>query len=340
MSQSAPLRITRIELRDLRAIDHLVIDLDPGSDDEAGAMVIAAANGRGKTSVLEGVLLALGREDLLPADHAPYNEWVRQGAEQFVVSVATLSAPEQHITWTVACGFDGHLRDGDSRNVGGSRSGLRWRPAEQAAIELFSARREPEALGAIVSAPGRPSTREERRLHELKRRIVNAASRSNSAKVFDRISRFYQSFEGREWALEVVYASADDGADVIPVMHRGAIPEGENGDLLTWDRIVRGEAKGSTVVPLDRLSSGQMAILAMAYPFVFGPRLDVALIDEPEQHLHPTFQRALLPALRELSPQTQFIVATHSPYVLDSVPSYERVLLSSDDASLGHEAAQ
>jgi hypothetical protein len=339
MSESAPLRITRITVRDLRAIDELVIELETGPDDEAAAMVIAAANGRGKTSVLEGVLLAFGREDLLPADRAPYGEWVRQGSAGFGVFVDTV-ASGLIVRWTASSGIDGVLRGSRLANRGGSRSAQQWPPAERVAIELFSARREPEELGQVASATGRPSTREERRLQELKRRIVNVASRKNREDIFARISRFYQSFEGTEWTLDVVFASGEPGAELIPVIRRGAIANGPEGEPLTWDRIVAGDAKPSTIVPLDRLSSGQMAILAMAYPFVFGPPLDIALIDEPEQHLHPTFQRALLPALRELSPRTQFIVATHSPYVLDSVPSFERALLSSDGSLLGHEAAQ
>jgi predicted ATP-binding protein involved in virulence len=65
---------------------------------------------------------------------------------------------------------------------------------------------------------------------------------------------------------------------------------------------------------------------------VFADRVpDLVLIDEPEQHLHVSWQGAFLGALRALSPPTQFIVATHSPWVLDSVPSYERHELVTDD---------
>lgn len=341
MNERAPLRIKRIEVRDLRAIDQLVIELPTGTEDEASALVIAAANGRGKTSVLEGVLLAVSREDLLPSDRAPYGEWVRQGANEFRVDVETQSA-RRRIRRTVT-GFAGReslrrnvqMRDGDGMGIpvpGGNE--------EPVSIEHFSARREPESLGDAASAAGRPSLREERRLHELKRRIVNLIGRKNRTEIFEKISQFYRAFEGDSWGLDVVFASEEPGADAIPVMCCGGVPNGPGGEPLTWDRIVKGEGAPSTIVPLDRLSSGQMALLSLAYPFVFGPPLDIALMDEPEQHLHPTFQRALLPALRELSPRTQFIVATHSPYVLDSVPSYERVLLATDRREPGHEAAQ
>lgn len=49
------------------------------------------------------------------------------------------------------------------------------------------------------------------------------------------------------------------------------------------------------------------------------PRGGVVLIDEPEVHLHLELQERLLPALTEMFPQLQFIVATHSPAVVASL---------------------
>ncbi len=95
------------------------------------------------------------------------------------------------------------------------------------------------------------------------------------------------------------------------------------------------------LVPLDRLSSGQVALFAFAGPLVFRDApADIVLIDEPEQHLHVQWHRQLLPALRELSPETQFLIATHSEDILDSALSYERFILVGDDdprARLGDE---
>jgi len=43
------------------------------------------------------------------------------------------------------------------------------------------------------------------------------------------------------------------------------------------------------------------------------------LLDEPEGHLHPAWQRKLIPAVQSLFPNGQFFVATHSPFVISSV---------------------
>lgn len=45
----------------------------------------------------------------------------------------------------------------------------------------------------------------------------------------------------------------------------------------------------------------------------------IILIDEIELHLHPQWQREVLPALQKTFPNIQFIVTTHSPQVLSNV---------------------
>lgn len=45
----------------------------------------------------------------------------------------------------------------------------------------------------------------------------------------------------------------------------------------------------------------------------------VVLIDELDLHLHPKWQRGLIKALSETFPNTQFIVSTHSPIIIQSL---------------------
>lgn len=45
----------------------------------------------------------------------------------------------------------------------------------------------------------------------------------------------------------------------------------------------------------------------------------IVLIDEIETHLHLELQKIILPFLIELFPNTQFIVSTHSPFILNSI---------------------
>ena len=45
----------------------------------------------------------------------------------------------------------------------------------------------------------------------------------------------------------------------------------------------------------------------------------VVLVDELDLHLHPKWQRDLVPTLSKIFPKVQFIVTTHSPHVLQSM---------------------
>ncbi|MFK4233538.1 AAA family ATPase [Pseudomonas guariconensis] len=85
----------------------------------------------------------------------------------------------------------------------------------------------------------------------------------------------------------------------------------------------------------DQLSDGIRSVLAMigdiAYRCVkLNPHLGseaarqtygVVLVDEVDMHLHPSWQQVILAQLQEAFPHIQFIVTTHSPQVLTTVPS-------------------
>jgi predicted ATP-binding protein involved in virulence len=45
----------------------------------------------------------------------------------------------------------------------------------------------------------------------------------------------------------------------------------------------------------------------------------IVLLDEVERHLHPAWQRQVLPIAQEMFPNAQFFVATHSPFIIASL---------------------
>lgn len=53
----------------------------------------------------------------------------------------------------------------------------------------------------------------------------------------------------------------------------------------------------------------------------------IVLLDEIDLHLHPTWQRRLVPLLRSLFPRVQFVVTTHSPLVLTGFEAEEIIKL-------------
>ena len=57
----------------------------------------------------------------------------------------------------------------------------------------------------------------------------------------------------------------------------------------------------------------------------------IVLLDEIDLHLHPTWQRRLVPILRQVFPRLQFIVTTHSPLVLTGFEADEIIGLRLED---------
>ena len=69
----------------------------------------------------------------------------------------------------------------------------------------------------------------------------------------------------------------------------------------------------------------------------------IVLIDEIETHLHVELQRQIVPILTELFPNIQFILTTHSPFILNSAPNAviydleKRLIVSEGMENLSYE---
>ena len=87
----------------------------------------------------------------------------------------------------------------------------------------------------------------------------------------------------------------------------------------------------------DGLSSGQKEIISTLFLIWYHTRNrpSVVFIDEPELHLNAQWHRRFVRDLTGLAPRNQYIVATHSEDVMDSVSEDRRALLSSDQGAGG-----
>ncbi len=82
-------------------------------------------------------------------------------------------------------------------------------------------------------------------------------------------------------------------------------------------------------ISFDGLSSGQKEIISTLFLIWYYTRKNslVVLIDEPELHLNAKWHRTFINTLLEISPNNQYIIATHSEDIMDSVYKDRRILL-------------
>ncbi len=92
-----------------------------------------------------------------------------------------------------------------------------------------------------------------------------------------------------------------------------ALSEGFKSTLV-WllDMIIRIVKKGGNIANADKIPG-------------------IVLIDEVDLHLHPSWQRTILPSLEQTFPNIQFIVTTHSPFVVQSAIGRNVIILDFDD---------
>lgn len=132
---------------------------------------------------------------------------------------------------------------------------------------------------------------------------------------------------------------------------------------LDWRELVvrfnHGQPGFDSFIPAAQLSDGVKAMLSLtadiAYrcvqlnPHLASPTEEtngIVLIDEVDLHLHPKWQQTVLVDLCKAFPKIQFVVTTHSPQVISTVPSHQiRILaenrvISADPGTQGAEASR
>lgn len=91
-----------------------------------------------------------------------------------------------------------------------------------------------------------------------------------------------------------------------------------NKKLVLGDTSIEVRTKENVKIGLQSLSSGEKHILRILFEVIRSGESSL-IIDEPEISLHIDWQRELVKAIRELNPELQLIIATHSPEVMAEI---------------------
>ncbi|HSN98915.1 MAG TPA: AAA family ATPase [Candidatus Nanopelagicales bacterium] len=348
-----PIQVRRIALEGFRGIDQLALDLSA-----TGTSVLVGANGAGKTSVLDAVAILLSlleaRIRMSPeAEHPLEDDDISNRAIRARITMEATVDRRAH-RWSLS-----RERGGEITAAADDQGAL----FDEMSPLASSARSFEPSLPLFIYYP-------------VNRAVLDIPLRIRTKHLFEALAAydgalkggssnfrlFFEWFRNRE-DLENeqrIHASAyrDGQLEAVRRAVASLVPGFSN------LRVQRSPLrmlvdKGEWTLFVNQLSDGEKCLLAMAGDLarrlaIANPLMDdplrgggVVLIDEIELHLHPGWQRHIVPALERTFPHCQFIVTTHSPAVLGHVPpeaihvldlTREGIVERRPDASLGMDA--
>ena len=313
-----PRYITNIHINNLLHLRDFDIQI---ADEEAPHLILTGKNGSGKTITLNAIADFL---DKIKADtqltFLKYSEWIKQqetilsthseGSPGYVGAQSTLKSCQQmydDLYGKVSVDFAGGYGFINDYNAGNF------------IIAFYQASRKPQ-----IQEPKNPTKpqievkTDARRLmtdqllnflSDLKIQEALARNEQQTADA-DRIGEWFVNFENvlknlfDDSGLRLRFDYRDYTFHIETQGKSFKFTELSDGfsaiiDIIA-DLILKMQEKGTVV--MDYLKPG------------------IVMIDEIETHLHLQLQKSVLPLLTRLFPNIQFIVTTHSPFVLNSLP--------------------
>jgi predicted ATP-binding protein involved in virulence len=332
------MRVEYVVIADFRGIGRFRL----ADTQDTRPIVFIGENGAGKSSMIEAINIALShftsRMRNPKASGKQIQEIdIRDSKPWCEISMSVLTRPgyarRNDFNWSVV-----KYRRGQERDQGSSLDMLR-----QQVQDMQENLRQPGINLPVVA------------YYPTNRRIVDVSVRpgadeaSNPVDAYDAgthgstvdFQLFFQWFREREdaenrirlrenaayrdRALEAVRSSISELFPGFTELHVNQ--RGQSLELTKVEGAIR------TELPFTQLSDGEKCGIALvadiarrltiANPSLSNPLAGdgIVLIDEIELHLHPRWQRLMVPRLTKIFPNCQFIISTHSPQVLSEIRS-------------------
>lgn len=329
------MRLEQLKIENFRGFESLTLDFHPE------VTVLVGANGSGKTTVLEAIVLVLANllapsttqgRPTVPFNATDYRPgthrsaiYLELGPENQRTGLGVVLEVERHPNGRFKQSEEHYDHQGLERYYEDSTSRRSVPIACYYDVERHARDSTPRSRDAIYRTPRdawNDAWNAKAGFHELfqwirEREDIENATRVDKPEAVDfQLNAVRQAIE----ALLPAYRR--------PRVHRPSDPEpfGINKPSLTVE-------KAGQMLAFDQLSHGERQLvalagdiarrLAIANPENEDPLLGegIVLIDEPDLHLHPDWQAKVIPALRRTFPNVQLVVTTHSLIVLSYVPS-------------------
>lgn len=340
------MRIRRLRLENFRCFEKLELNLEPDYT------VLVGINGAGKSTILDGLSIALGgyltgfdgikSNYILPED-AHYRTYASGSRidvqEQYPVGIeadAEIDMGKKSIRWCRS--LNGKMR----RTTHGQATDV-----VEYARELQNALREGDkkCVLPLISYYGtgrlwarkrnkKAITSDDRKMNRQMGYIDCLEPASNEKQMmawFEEMTYIQlqencpiPELEAVKRALSMCYMSSDP--DILDAKFTYDVKSHELEVVLykTYGRIEK--------LPVRMLSDGVKGIISLVADIAYrmallNPNLlddalmtpGVVLIDEIDMHLHPMWQKKIMSDLTKIFPNVQFVVTTHSPNVLTNI---------------------
>ncbi len=332
------MKVQRLFLRNVRSIKSLDLDFrDPVIGKPMSRIVLAGANGSGKTTILECVF-GLVRSLMSSKPQIPYLEQGEGSARLVLQPPADVA---KH-SWTILF----NMAPTPEEYEGGYGAYLNWEyhggdegfvpEVGQAIYEPLEG--NPDLMDFFIQKASLLYLTDHRRLLPTSGGPIAPEEENPWAYRYTPTDQWKGSVESYlVWQNYLDLEDRDKGLNA----ERFQRVTGVVNQILDQKRI-SGVERGRVVVEiagqkkhgLDDLSSGERQILLLLVEIVRRIKPGgLILIDEPEISLHPTWQRALVAALDKIIEQydAQVVLATHSLEIATSVMPHEVISLSDLD---------
>lgn len=347
-----PIKIRRIAIRNYKGIDEIELDFPPPRmPDTPDIYVIGSSNGLGKTSIIECaalLLLALTRQedhftlrdrhlsvnvpDLIikaGAKSAEINGLIVLGEKSITVQVQINRHGIVKVSGEPALELMQEVQPFDFQSQLGELirmiCGFTPNPIMENTFLLFHSYRKVQEGSPELGMMVERSPSQQRDLFSLNRR---RASPISAFKL-----EVLRSLMGEANLFEIVdNQDPDETIDKLNSLAQsyagGKISKLRPSSDNTIDFRVNPVSNGGSF-SFDGLSSGQKEIISTLFLIWHHTKNNpsVVFIDEPELHLNAQWHRNLVNKLVDMAPQNQYIMATHSADIMDSVSEDQRILL-------------
>jgi hypothetical protein len=311
--------LTRIRLEDIGPFKQADVRLEPGWN------ILLGDNGVGKSSLLKAVAVALCGEDA-----RPWAGRLVRGRERYG-RIVLFFGKREYVTEIYRRSPTGlaEIRCTPTRPLETeNRLALGFPPLRMVSWDRVTREEsDPRAVRPVVDdllplVAGTPDPR----LDKLKQFILkldhqeSQARQSRPGRYSEIIRKMFEVIGGLTEGLRLefdsvdaeqgeVWVRTDDGPQRIEAVSQGTI------SLISW--------VGVLLHRLYQMNEG-------AEDWWDHPAL--VLMDEIDAHMHPDWQRRLVPRLRDMFPQIQFLATTHSPLIVSGLKPREVQVLRRDDS--------